>query len=394
MTRRRSLRVTMAASRTYLDWNATTPPHPAVLDAVQQASARTWGNPASLHGPGREARAHVERARQALAGLLGVEARDVTLTSGGTEANNLGLESLVGAVPAVSAALLVSAIEHPSVLRKAAELAGRGVQVVRLAPQPDGVVPAEAFRAALEEQSRPVVAAALQAVNHETGVIQPVAEVIEICHARGARILVDVVQAVGKLGHRPWAGADALTMTAHKIRGPKGMGALATLPRLALRPLLYGGGQERGVRPGTQDASIAAGVAVAAELAASTPPIYRALASLRDDLERQLARVGARHGGRPRVNGTGPRIGSVCNLSWPGWSGAELCAALDLEGIAVSSGAACAAGTAEPSAVVQAMLGPERARGAVRASLGPTTTRSDLSRVVMTWDRVLERASA
>lgn len=390
----------------YLDWNATTPPHPEVLAAMREAAEAAWANPASVHGPGRRARAWVERAREAVGALLGFDPRDVTLTSGGTEANNLALAHAfpldrsagtgVGAGPEASGSLVVARVEHPSVVRAAEALAGRGVTVAWVQPEPSGRVAPEAVAAAMDEAARvaPVRLVVLQAVNHETGVIQPVAEVAALAHARGARLHVDAVQAAGKLPPEAWAGADLVAVAGHKIRGPKGIGALAVRPGVRLRPILLGGAQERGLRPGTQDPVAAAGLALAAERAQGTPARYAGVAALRDHLEEALRRAGEEAGAPPTRNGEGARAPHVSNLSWPGWRGDELCAALDLEGVAVSSGSACSAGTAEPSPVLQAMVGPERAASAVRVSLGEETSAEEVAEAARRWARVLVRGTS
>lgn len=391
----------------YLDWNATTPPHPDVLRAMREAAEVGWANPASVHGPGRRARAYVERAREAVAALTGYDARDVVLTSGGTEANNLALLSALGDVPgerrgasksAASAgppALVISRIEHPSIVRMAAVVEAAGAKVVWVEPDNEGVVLPEAValamdRAAQEASLRLVV---LQAVNHETGVIQPVAEVASLVHDRRALLHVDAVQAVGRLPREAWAGADLVSIAAHKIRGPKGVGALVTRPGIRLRPLLVGGQQERGLRPGTQDAAAFAGFAIAAERAVSSPARYASIAELRDRLEVELIHVSQELGARPVRNGGDRRAPHVSNMSWPGWRGDELCAALDLEGVAVSSGSACSAGTAEPSPVLRAMVGEPRALSAVRVSLGEDTSLDDVLDAVARWRRVLTRTA-
>jgi cysteine desulfurase len=373
----------------YLDWNATTPPHPAVIEAMRRAWETAWANPASVHGPGRAARACVERAREGVAALTGFDARDVILTSGGTEANNLALTLARGG------ALVVSRVEHPSVVRAAEQLAAGGVEVAWVEPEPSGRVEPGAVadaiarvagRAAGRESG---VLVALQAVNHETGVIQPVAEVAELAHARGATLFVDAVQAVGRLGAEAWAGADLVSVAAHKIRGPKGIGALATRPGVRPLPVLLGGAQERGLRPGTQDPAAAAGLAAAAERAREGPSRYAALGALRDHLEGELVAIGARAGAAPARNGEGRRAPHVSNLSWPGWRGDELCAALDLAGVAVSSGSACSAGTAEPSPVLRAMVGLGRATSAVRVSIGEETTADDVDEALRRWAAVV-----
>jgi cysteine desulfurase len=373
----------------YLDWNATTPPHPEVIEAMRRAWETAWANPASVHGPGRAARACVERAREAVAALTGFDARDVILTSGGTEANNLALTLAQGG------ALVVSRVEHPSVMRAAEQLAARGVEVVWVDPDPSGRVEPGAIAAAIARVAGRSggVLVALQAVNHETGVIQPVAEVAALAHARGARLFVDAVQAVGRLGPEAWAGADLVSVAAHKIRGPKGIGALATRPGVRPLPVLLGGAQERGLRPGTQDPAAAAGLAAAAERARGGPSRYAALGAIRDRFEAELGAMGARAGAAPARNGEAPRAPHVSNLSWPGWRGDELCAALDLAGVAVSSGSACSAGTAEPSPVLLAMVGRERATSAVRVSIGEETTAEDVDEALRRWAAVLAQGS-
>ncbi|MEQ9318193.1 MAG: aminotransferase class V-fold PLP-dependent enzyme, partial [Polyangiaceae bacterium] len=230
---------------------------------------------------------------------------------------------------------------------------------------------------------------ALMAVNHETGVIQPVAEVAELAKAHGAALLVDAIQAVGKLPPDTWSGADLVTVAAHKIRGPKGIGALLTRPGIKLRPLLRGGEQERGLRPGTQDAALAAGFRVAADRARSGPARYAAIGPRRDLLEQELCALADRLGVATERNGTAIRAPHVINRSWSGWQSAELCAALDLAGLAVSSGSACSAGTSSPSPVITAMVGPERAASAVRISLGEDTTDADVEGAVQAFERVL-----
>jgi cysteine desulfurase len=364
-------------SAVYLDWNATTPPLAEVIEAMAEAARTAWGNPASVHGSGRAARDVVETAREAVAALLGASARDVIFTSGGTEANNLALHQ--------APALVTSQLEHPSVTRVAEALELLQRPVVWLAVPASGRLGPELIEAALG--GLPVAAGAVVAVaaaNHETGVIQPIAEIAAVVQRFGARLHVDAVQAVGKLPAMELTAADTLTIAAHKIRGPKGIGALVHRPERAPKPLLLGGGQERGRRPGTVDPAAAAGFRVAAEWAGKSWAQRAALAGLRDRLERQLVERGA------LVNGAdAPRLHHVSNLSFPERAGDELVAALDLLGVAVSSGSACSAGTTEPSKIIRAMLGRERARGAVRVSLGDTTTERDIELALGAFERAL-----
>lgn len=370
----------------YFDWNATTPPLPEVLDAVHRTASETWANPASVHRPGQLARAELDRARGAIAALVGGHARDVLLTSGGTEANNLALRSARGTI-------VLSRLEHPSVVRVAEALEREGTRVAWLEPGADGRVSPECLAARLAELSE-VALVSLQAVNHETGVIQPLHEVAKLARAAGARVHCDAVQAVGRLPREHWAAADFVTVAAHKLRGPKGIGALVTRPGVEVRPVLRGGDQERGLRPGTQDAALAAGFRVAAEHAIEGPRRYERLGALRDRLEAELIALGVRVGVTVERNGTAQRASHVTNLSFGGWRGPELCAALDLEGIAFSSGSACSAGTAEPSAVIRAMLGEGRARSAVRFSLGELTTEADVGCALAAFARVFARLAS
>lgn len=366
--------------RAYLDWNATTPPLPEVLDAMREAAGKAWANPSSIHGHGRAARAVIEDARASIAALAGVDPRDVVFTSGGTEANNLALRSAF----AQPGTLVTSRLEHPSVTRVAEALEREGRARVRwLGVLPSGTIDLDDLARALDDGAALVT---VQALNHETGVVQPVSEVIERAHAAGARVHVDAVQGWGKIDVP--SGWDTASIGPHKFRGPKGIGALATRPGVRIDPVLLGGSQEKGLRPGTIDASLAAGFGVAARIAMSSPARWRALAPLRDRVERELLAIvaGARVAGEPSR-----RAPHVSDVVWPGWIGAELVAALDLEGVSVSSGAACSAGTVEPSPVLLAMLGQADAMRGVRVSIGDATTDEEASFAIDAFRRVLAR---
>jgi cysteine desulfurase len=380
-------------SRAYLDWNATTPALEAVLDAMREAACVAWGNPASVHAHGRAARARVEEARTAIAELSLSDPRDVVLTSGATEANNIAIRSAFGerraregAVGASLPVLVTSRLEHPSVTQVAEALGREGVARTRwLAVREDGRVCLDDLARVLAEEEG-VRLVTVQAVNHETGVIQPVSEVAALCGTHEVRLHVDAVQAWGRVPFDPRSG-ETLSLAGHKIRGPKGIGALVARRRVALSPVLVGGAQERGLRPGTVDPVAASGLAVAARHARDGSVRYASLAPLRDELERALLALCP----AVRVNGTAPRAPHVTNLSWLGFAGPELVAALDLEGVSVSSGSACSAGTSEPSPVLCAMLGEERAACAVRVSLGESTTREETAAAVAAFARVVAR---
>jgi cysteine desulfurase len=375
----------------YLDWNATAPLSEVAIAAMTAAMGEGWANPASVHGPGRSARRYVEDARAAVARVTDTDARDVTLTSGGTEANNLALRSLrlLPAVGSGAPQLIVSRIEHPSVVRTALSMADEGVDLVWLEPGADGRVDPAALETALISRSAAQRLVSVQAVNHETGVLQPLTEVQQLCRAHGAFLHCDAVQAIGRLPAASHRGADLTSIASHKLRGPKGIGALATVCGIKLLPLLRGGEQERGVRPGTQDPVAAAGFGAMLDRA-GVAERYAALATLRDELEQAI--VEATPGAE--VNGArSHRAPHVLNISIPGWLGPELAAALDLEGVAVSSGSACSAGTADPSPVISAMVGVARARSALRFSLGETTTSDQIAEAIAAYRRVFARGS-
>ncbi len=366
----------------YLDWNATTPPLPEVIDAVTQASLHTWGNPSSSHSIGTSARRALEDARDQVAALTGRHPFDVIFTSGGTEANNLAIRAHLSHVDHV----LCSRIEHPSVVR-VIEAAEVDHHVHWIPVDHRGRLAPELVAEQLGEIQAPALVL-IQAVNHETGVIQPVEEVVRIARDFGALVHVDAVQGVGKLEGRPWREADTVTVTAHKIRGPKGIGALLGGSCQGLRPLLLGGPQERKLRPGTVSTPLAVGFGIATSWALRSPARYDALRVLRDALEQALIRLGAQR------NGDEPRAPHVTNVSFDDVRGDELVAALDVEGVCVSSGSACSSSSPEASPVVAAMLGRHRSAGAIRASLGPDTTREQIDRVIVVFQSVIDRARA
>lgn len=375
----------------YFDWNATTPPAPEVVAAMTEALGSAWGNPSSVHATGRRARAHVEDARDAVAALVDRDARDVVLTSGGTEANNLALA--LGGVGVGAGAVVVSRIEHPSVVRAAAQLERRGVEVLWVEPTPAGLVEVVAVEAAMGRASAPVRLVSVQAVNGETGVIQPTAAIAELAHRHHALMHVDAVQAVGKLAAEAWAGADLVTVAAHKIRGPKGIGALIGRQGVRIEPILVGGAQERGLRPGTLDPVACAGLAIAADRARrpETRGAWDRVRTLRNALERRLL---DRCSGAAVHGATAPRVAHVSNVAVPGWRGAEMVASLDLEGVAISSGSACSAGTAEPSPVITAMVGARQAEQAIRISLGDDVDETAITRFFEAFAAVLARGSS
>jgi cysteine desulfurase len=365
-----------AHRRTYLDHAATSPLTTAAREAMQRALDAARGNPSSLHREGQAARAVVEEARSEVAEALGVAADEVVFTGSGTEADNLALRGTLWLADRTGRPHLVtSAVEHEAVLRTARWLERRGdAEVTVVAPRPDGVVDAAALVRALRPGTRLV---SLMMVNNETGAIQPVEEVGRACRDRGVTFHVDAVQALGRLPVRTAdLPADLLTLSAHKVGGPAGCGVLCVRRGLKLQPVLTGGGQESGLRPGTENAAVIAGAARAIALAARGQEERAAgLRALTLRLEAGLLAL-------PDVAINGSREGrapGIVNASFEGAEATALLHALDLAGHATSTGSACAAGSAAPSHVLQAMGLPDgRVRSALRLSLGPDTSAAEI----------------
>ncbi|MGD0023844.1 MAG: cysteine desulfurase family protein [Xanthobacteraceae bacterium] len=376
------------AERSYLDWNATAPLRPQARQALQDASA-VEGNPSSVHAEGRAARRLVERAREDVAALVGAQPGNVFFTSGGTETNMLAL------TPAIETAgekrprdrLLLSAIEHSSV-RAGGRFPRGAIEDIPVSPQ--GRVDLAALADAAGKASRPLVS--LMLANNETGVVQPVAEAAAVAHAAGGLLHVDAVQAAGRIPCDIGAlGADLLTLSAHKIGGPKGVGALVRRSEDIHfpDPLIRGGGQERGTRAGTENvAGIAAfGAAAAAAHCQFAAEAARMLA-LRNLLESGLQAISP----RAVIFGFGAaaaRLPNTTLFAVEGMKAETAVIAFDLEGVAVSSGAACSSGKVQPSHVLAAMaVLPGLLRGAVRVSLGWTTTEADVERFLGAWRKL------
>ena len=362
--------------RIYLDWNATAPLR-SEARAAALAALDLIGNPSSVHGEGRAARRLIEQAREQVAALVGAEPRNVVFTSGGTEANMLALVPL-----AARERLLISAIEHSSVLGGGRFPAGN---VERLPVTGDGQIDLAALEARLAAlRDRALVS--IMAANNETGVIQPVAQAARLVHSAGGLLHVDAVQAAGRIGWDINAmGADLVTLSAHKIGGPKGVGALIGRTGLdAFKPLITGGGQERGARAGTENVAGIAGFGAAAAAArASLAGEAARMGALRERLEAGLKAAS------PQVAVFGieaERLPNTTLFAVPGMKAETAVIAFDLEGVAVSAGAACSSGKVQASHVLAAMGVPSQlARAAVRVSLGPTTTESDVDGFIEAW---------
>lgn len=364
------------SERAYLDWNATARLRPEAREAVL-AALDNGGNPSSVHGDGRQARRLVDRAREQVAALVGVLPREVVFTSGGTEANALALS------PALGDVLLVSAIEHPSVRAGGRFLAVEDIPVTR-----DGVVDLGALERLLAGVRRPLVSIML--ANNETGVIQPVARAAELVHRSGGLLHVDAVQGPGRIACDFNAlGADLMTLSAHKIGGPQGAGALIKRDALDLGALIRGGGQERGARAGTENVPGIAGFGAAAEAVALRWRDEAAtISALRGRLETGLMAVSP----RTIVFGEGSeRLPNTTLFSIPHIKAETAVIALDLEGVAVSSGAACSSGKVTPSHVLAAMgYDPETTRGAIRLSLGYSSTEAEIDAFLKAWGKLAD----
>jgi cysteine desulfurase len=369
--------------RVYLDWNATTPLRPEARDAM----AAAWdfaGNPSSVHAEGRQARRLVEEARASVASAVGASPRNVIFTSGGTEANALALiPGLRRAEGAPVARLLVSAIEHASVLAGGRFPAGATftIDVTRT-----GLVHLERLRALLS--SGPPALVSVMLANNETGALQPVREAAELVHAAGSLLHVDAIQALGKIPFDIKAmNADLVTLSAHKIGGPKGIGALVLAEGvLGFEPLLRGGGQELGRRAGTENVSGIAGfgAAVQAAMVALEQDAIR-LESLRHRLESGLRETP----GAIVFADSVPRLPNTTLFTVPGLRAETAVIGFDLADIAVSSGSACSSGKVQPSHVLKAMgFSPQLAQGALRLSLGWSTTAAEIDRCLEAWRKL------
>lgn len=374
------------SERAYFDWNATAPLRPAARTAMVEALDHP-GNASSVHAEGRAARGRLEKARAQVAALVGAEAKNVVFTSGATEANALALtEALeVGGRKEPRDRLFVSAVEHPSVLaggRFAPE------QVEILAVDGNGIVDLEVLKAALTKAERPLVSVML--ANNETGVIQPIAQIADIVHAANGLLHVDAVQGAGRIPcDMATLGIDLLSLSSHKLGGPHGAGALVRRDDIHIaEPLIRGGGQERGIRAGTENVAAIAGFGAAAEAArmAREPDAAR-MAALRDRLEAGIKTA------TPQAvvfGASAARLPNTTLVAVPGLKAETALIAFDLNGIALSSGSACSSGKVQASHVLQAMgVEPALAAGALRLSLGWDTRESDVEKLLTAWNTVV-----
>jgi cysteine desulfurase len=367
-----------AINATYLDWNATAPVGPAVAAAVA-AALTLGGNPSSVHRNGRAARKLVNAARDAVAALVNASAEEIVFTSGGTEANALALRGFPGR------RAIVSAIEHASV-REAAD----GTATIRA--RGDGRVDLDALERLLAADRRPALVS-LMLANNETGVIQDVAEAARIAHRHGALFHTDAIQAPGRIAvDFRELDADLMTLSAHKLGGPMGVGALVVRRDLQPQALLKGGGQERGRRAGTENLPGIAGFGVAARIAADSLATAGSVAALRDRAQQRLLAIAP---DATVCGADGPRLPNTLSIAMPRVAAATQVIALDLAGVMVSAGSACSSGKVERSPVLDAMGVPaDIADCAIRISLGSTTTDADIDRLVEAWGALHARTRA
>lgn len=371
----------------YLDHNATTPLLPEVAAAMQECWLAGPANPASQHQWGRRARQRIEDARETIGRILGAtvdrfDGDRLIFTSGGTESNHLALHGLVGERPGH---VIVSAIEHPSLLGAAELLAERGWVVSRAPVDSLGVVDLQQLKNLLQPDTRLV---SVMLGNHETGVLQPVSDVVKICNKQNVPVHTDASQVAGKLPiDFASLGVAAMTVAAHKLHGPVGIGALVVRRGVKLKPLMVGGFQQAGLRPGTEPVALAVGFAMATQLWQNQVGIrLRRMAELRDHFERSLLDLS------PEVvinGGTSLRLPHTSNLAFPGTDRQALLMALDLAGVACSTGSACASGSSEPSPVLLAMgVSRSLVDASLRFSLGATTTSAEIDEAVTRIARV------
>lgn len=378
--------------RVYLDYNATTPPAPEVAEAMAGALRDVFGNASSVHAFGQQAKAALDQARQQVAALVGSDASEVVFTSGGTESDGLALRGVAEAAEAGERReIIVSAIEHEAVLNTARALARRGWRVIHLPVDASGVVDPDRLREVISARTALV---SVMHANNETGAIQPIAELAAIAHNQGAVMHTDAVQSAGKLALDARAlDVDLLSISAHKCYGPKGAGALWVRRGTRVVSQMTGGRQERSRRAGTENVPAIVGFGVAAararEALADEAP---RLASLRDRLERGVL---ARVPGTVVNAGEAARVPNTANISFDRVEAESLLIALDLEGIAVSTGSACSSGTLEPSHVLKAMgLPAGRTQSSIRFSLGRPTTDAEIDRVLDVLPGLVEKLRA
>lgn len=375
--------------RVYFDYNATTPPTAEVVERVTVVTRELFGNPSSIHHFGQQAKGALDEARSATARLIGCDPSELVFTCSGTEADNFALRGAAEALePAGRRHLIASAIEHEAVLNTLKALARRGWRTTLIPVDQSGIVDPARVREALSDDTALV---SVMHANNEIGTLQPVAEIAALAHERGALLHTDAVQSAGKVPVDVRAlGVDLLSISAHKFNGPKGAGALYVKRGTRLQPILTGGKHERNRRAGTENVAAIAGMGVAAQLAVGKLDAEALrLARLRDRLERGILESVP---GTAVNGGASARVPNTTNVSFDRVEAESLLIALDLEGIAVSTGSACSSGTLEPSHVLRAMGFPaHRTQNSLRFSLGLFSTDAEVDRVLQTLPRLVDR---
>jgi len=377
----------MMKQRIYLDNSATTRVDELVLEAMLPCFRENFGNASSVHLFGQEARAIVEDARRSVAELLGADTREIVFTSGGTESDNSALWGIFRSGYRPGNHIITTKIEHPAILATCKALENAGAEITYVPVDASGCVAPKAIEAALRESTLLI---SVMHANNETGVIQPIKEICEIAKRHGVLLHTDAVQSVGKIPvNVRELDVDLLSMSGHKIHGPKGIGVLYIRKGTRIAPFMTGGSHERKRRAGTENVPAIAGLGAAARLAGERlPEMQTRIAKLRDRLENQATtRIS---GGR--VNGQALRLPNITNLSFENLEGEAAVIALDLEGIAASTGSACSSGSLEPSHVLIGMgLRPEVVQGSLRFSLCYHNTEEEVDRAVQVLETVVQR---
>ena len=373
--------------RIYLDYAATAPVLPEVMDAMLPFFCECYGNPSAVYGEGREARKAVEEARRKTAAVLGAEAREICFTSGGSESDNLAIKGTAFSLRHRGNHIITSRIEHPAVLNTCRWLEKQGFRVSFLTPDSEGIIAPEAVEEAICPET---ILVSIMTANNEIGTIQPVTEIGEICRRNGVLFHTDAVQAIGQIRTDVQEmNADMLSLSAHKFHGPKGVGALYIRKGTRLDSLVHGGSQERGLRAGTENVPGIVGLGEAIRIAeAEREENAKRIAGLRDELIRRVLETipGARLNGHPQR-----RLPNNCHFSFDGIESEALLLRMDLAGISVSGGSACTSGSMEPSHVLEAIgLEENMLKGSIRLTLGRETLPEEIEKTAQVMREIVE----